>query len=254
MKKAILIGVTLLLIAVGGYCAYRYYQSDVLPEKQIDDAYDAQIELFARVKPKAHTSDDSSAEHSELLEEAEEVNNAVVAWLTIPDTHIDYPVCQAEDNDFYLHNGFDGQYNYELGCPFLDYRCEGDFSGFSSVIYGHHMSERRMFADISLFADADFMQMHPKGYLTLTDGVHPVTFFAYLTVYPTAPAYHAVFVNDAEKRELLEYIFTEAKHTQTLTAEDVDETANLLLLSTCTYEFDDARGILVGVINPCNQE
>jgi sortase B len=110
------------------------------------------------------------------------------------------------------------------------------------------MKRRRMFADISLFSDAGFMRNHPDGYLTLSDGVHHVTFFAYLNVYSTAPAYHAVFVTDTERREYLEYIFTEAKHTQTLTEADLDENAHLLLLSTCTYEFTDARGILIGLI------
>ena len=255
-KKIGIIGaVFVLLLAVTGYCAYRYYQSNVLPEKQLDEAEQAQQEIIEQIKPSVRTGESAPKTEDNTenpLTSCEDVNDDTVGWIYIPDTNIDLPIVQGEDNDFYLHNGVNGQYNRELGCPFLDYRCEGDFSGFSSIVYGHHMTKRRMFSDISLFADADFMQKHPKGYLTLTDGVHPVTFFAYLTTYPTAPAYYAVFVSDAEKREFLEYLFTEAKHTQTLTAEDLDETAHLLLLSTCTYEFDDARGILVGVINPCN--
>ena len=248
MKKAILIGIALILLSVGGYCAYRYYQFDVLPDKQVDEAYDEQIELFDCVKPEINTSDDSKDDNA-LLEEAEEVNDATVAWLTIPGTHIDYPVCQAEDNDFYLHNGFDGQYNYELGCPFLDYRCESDFSGFNSIVYGHHMTRQRMFADINLFKDEAFFSGHNTGQLILNNDVHTVRFFAYLNVYPTAPAYHAVFMTDSEKREYLEYIEETADYC-TLSADAFDlDSLHLLLLSTCTYEFEQARGVLVGVID-----
>ena len=269
MKKAVLLCVTVALIAAGGYCFYRYYQSDVLPEKQLDEADEKQLELFERVKPSIpdnNTADDSSTDDNNLLEAAEEVNDAIVAWLTIPGTHIDYPVCQAEDNDFYLHNGFNGQYNYELGCPFLDYRCEADFSGFNSIVYAHHMTKQRMFADINLFKDEAFFNGHNTGQLILNNDVHTVQFFAYLNVYPTAPAYHAVFVMDSEKQEYLEYIEETADYCLYSTDELLDmystdeddrddrddrdgfDNLHLLLLSTCTYEFDDARGILVGVI------
>ena len=57
-----------------------------------------------------------------------------------------------------------------------------------------------------------------------------------------------MFITAQEKKEYAEYLFSEAKHTQTFSAEDIDENSRLLLLSTCTYEFEDARGVLVGVI------
>lgn len=244
MKRKALFVSLILLISVGAYCGYRYYHEDVLPEKQVDEAYDELIELFERIKPEiAECETDSN-----FLKPADEVNSGVVGWITIPGTHIDYPICQAEDNDFYLHNGFDGQYNNELGCPFLDYRCESDFSGFNSIVYAHHMSGQRMFADISLFKNQSFLNAHPTGQLILNDEVRTVRFFAYLNVYPTAPAYHAVFMTDSEKREYLEYIEETADYCN-YSADELDrDDLHLLLLSTCTYEFNDARGILVGII------
>lgn len=244
MKKLLIACV--LLLSAAGFCAYRYYNSEVLPEKRLDEAHDEQAKLFERVKP--DIKDNDGKQDEDLLEKAGAVNSSVCAWLIIPGTHIDYPVCQAEDNDFYLHNGFDGQYNYELGCPFLDCRCDGDFSGFNSIVYGHHMTGQRMFADINLFKDESFLNDHSSGSLIFNDEVHTVQFFAYLNVYPTAPAYHVVFVTDSEKRDYLEYIRENSDYCKLpADAPDTDE-LHLLLLSTCTYEFDDARGILVGVI------
>ncbi|MBR1384929.1 MAG: class B sortase [Ruminococcus sp.] len=248
MKKAVLLCAIAAFAAAGCYCAYRYYQSDVLPEQQLDKANEEQLQLFENVKPDYTIPDDkpgTTKPQENLLEAAEEVNSGVVAWLTIPGTHIDYPICQAEDNDFYLHNGFDGQYNYELGCPFLDYRCAGDFSGFNSIVYAHHMTEQRMFADIALYIDESFFDGHDTGYLVLGDDVHAVDFFAYLSVPSTAPAYHAVFVMDSEKQEYIDYIFQTAKYSKEI---NIDENSHLLLLSTCTFEYEEARGVLVGVI------
>jgi sortase B len=249
VKRFAFLGAILLLAAAGCYCAYRYYQSEVLPEKQLDEAEERQSALFEKAKPKINASDDGSLP-ADLLAEAETVNSAVAGWITIPDTNIDYPVCQAEDNEFYLRNGFDGQDNHGLGCPFLDYRCDADFSGFNSIVYAHHVSQRRMFADISLYKSESFFQAHRTGQLVLHDTVHTVQFFAYLNVYATAPAYHAVFISEREKHDYLEYIAEEADYC-TYSAEELAEKTedlHLLLLSTCTYEFQDARGILVGMI------
>lgn len=251
MKIKAALSVIILLFCAAAYCAYRYYNEDILPQKQIDDTYDETIGLFGQIRPETRqTESDNRGVYDDLLSDAKKVNDRVVGWINIPDTHIDYPIAQADDNDFYLHNGFDGKYNYELGCPFLDYRCASDFTGFNSIVYAHHMTEQRMFADISLFSDSKFMQEHPEGYLTLHDKVCSVKFFAYLNVYPDAPVYDSLFMTSSEKKKYLEYIFKEAKYTQSLNIEDISENANLLLLSTCTYEFNDARGILVGVIEP----
>ena len=249
MKRKITTAAVLLVFAItGAFCGYRYYTDNILPDKQLDEAFEEQQDIIDRIKPLQVVSKGSDNTEN-LLTSCEDVNDDTVGWIYIPDTNIDLPVVQGKDNDFYLHNGVNGQYNYDLGCPFLDYRCTRDFSGFNSIVYGHHITNRRMFADISLFADADFMQQHPEGSLTLKDGVHRVRFFAYLNTYSTAPAYRAVFAVPQDKNDYISYIFDEAKHTQNIKKEDLGEDPHLLLLSTCTYEFDDARGILVGIID-----
>ena len=246
MKRKALTALLLLLIAAGVFCFCRYRQEKILPERQTDAAYDEEIALFARIRPQ--TEESSSVPP---LAPAAEVNDAAVGWITIEGTHIDYPIAQAADNDFYLHHTFDGQ-EAAIGCPFLDYRCAPDFSGFNSIAYAHHMSRQRMFADVSLYREPSFMQQHGTGCLITESGVHPVRFFAYMTVYSTAPAYHTVFVTDAEQQEYLDYIFAEAQYTSGITREALQQTddLHLLLLSTCTFEYEEARGILIGVIEP----
>jgi len=250
MKRKIIIAAAVLLIGAGALGGWVWYRSSVIPERQLDEAHDRQIELFAQIKPEFSASDSAVTP----LEPAESVNSAAVGWITIPDTHIDYPIAQAEDNDFYLHHGFDGQ-ETDCGCPFLDYRCERGFTGFNSIVYGHHMKHQRMFADIALFKNQSYLRSHPTGTLTLADGAHTVRFFAYLNVHNQAPAYHAVFVTKAERDDYIDYLFAEARYTTGYTPDALkgSDSLHLLLLSTCTYEFTDARGILAGVIEPITE-
>lgn len=251
MRRFVFCLMLAVVIASGIYCMYWYYREEVLPQKQLDKENKEQSELFEHIRPEFPVPDNALqiTEITEnLLETAEAVNHSVVGWLVIPDTHIDYPICQSDDNDFYLHNGFDGEYNYELGCPFLDYRCNADFSGFNSIVYAHNMEGRAMFADIALYKEETFLNEHNIGYLILEDSVHTVSFFAYLTVPSTAPAYHTVFMTDSERQEYIDYIFDTARYSM-LNAVEIHTDLHLILLSTCTFEYEEARGVLVGVIN-----
>ena len=271
MKRRITVIFVLLLTALGVFFGYKYYLSVYLPTKRTDEAYGREKELIERMRPEPRsvvtseksTENEEQSYHSEPdgakpegavsdpLDNAERVNPDCVGWIYIPGTSIDFPVMQSGDNDFYLHNGADGTYNHELGCPFLDWRCESDFSGFNSIVYGHHINGGRMFADISLFSDEDFFKSHTDGVLTLRDGDHAVEFIAYLNVCSTSPAYHASFVSPSDREAYIDYIVSQAKFLGNVSADSLkaDDDLHLLLLSTCTYEFDDARGVLVGIIN-----
>ena len=251
MRTKILAAAMLLLAVVGAFSGHRYYMTAYLPGKRLDEAVKKQAEIIERIRHDtlAKAADTGKAPDNPLVL-CENVNDDIVGWITIPDTNIDLPVVQGEDNDFYLHNGVDGQYNYELGCPFLDYRCESDFSGFNSIVYAHNMTEQRMFADIALYKDEAFFQSHPAGTLTMKDGEHDVQFFAYMTTMSTSPAYHVAFASLSEKEDYIEYVFSEANYTDFFTPDELKgkEDLHFLLLSTCTFESDDARGILFGVI------
>lgn len=272
MKAKLIIVAVLLLAAIGGFSGYKYYNTVYLPKKRLDKAVKNQADIIERIRPDTKESSvkasgtflntdgipenvgaeplNISDASNDPLVLCENVNDDIVGWITIPDTNIDLPIVQGEDNDLYLHNGVDGQYNYELGCPFLDYRCSSDFSGLDSIVYAHNMENRGMFADVTLFGERSFLETHKQGTLTLKDGEHEVNFFAYLSVSSTSPVYNTVFVSQNECSEYIDLLFNTADHTSFFTAEELKERPelHLLLLSTCTFETEDSRGVLAGII------
>ena len=69
---------------------------------------------------------------------------AVCAWVEVPDTGIDEPIVQAtpDSPNAYLYRDVFGQGTY--GTPYIDCDCSIDSK--IVMIYGHHMSDTRMWA------------------------------------------------------------------------------------------------------------
>ncbi len=91
-----------------------------------------------------------------------------VAWLRISDTHIDYPVMRARDNEWYLSHDFLGREAPE-GAVFLDYR--NSFEDRVAIIYGHRMNGDLMFSDVAKYRDDEFFKTHLDGVLILRGGM-----------------------------------------------------------------------------------
>ena len=84
----------------------------------------------------------------DLKEQAQELQETypdAIGWIYVPDTNINYPIMQGEDNDFYLTHGTDGR-SLKCGCIELDYRCESRLQNNFNILYGHNMKNGSMFA------------------------------------------------------------------------------------------------------------
>lgn len=95
------------------------------------------------------------------------LNDDFVGWVTISGTMIDYPIMHTPDDaEYYLHRDFYKSYSFS-GTPFLDANCTMDSQHW--VVYGHHMNNGTMFADLVDFRDSDFRGTHSTIYVdTLT--------------------------------------------------------------------------------------
>ncbi len=104
------------------------------------------------------------------LEELVEMNPDVRGWITIDDTHIDYPVVQGKDNTEYLNKDVMGEFSL-AGAIYLSAENSRDFSDPFNMLYGHHVEGGAMFTDVLEFKDASFFKTHKEGTLWYPDGV-----------------------------------------------------------------------------------
>lgn len=89
----------------------------------------------------------------------------IYAWISIPDTQVDYPVVQsAVDDNFYLRRDLDGNYSV-YGSIYSQSMNATDFSDPVTVLYGHNSSDGLMFADLHKFEDPTYFDEHEEMYI-----------------------------------------------------------------------------------------
>ena len=165
------------------------------------------------------------------------INPDACAWLYGQGASLHYPVVQGEDNEYYLSRLFDGSSN-AAGCPFLDSRCEADLSSKNSVVYGHNMKDGSMFAALEGYKEQDFFEAHPYLLLLTPGGDYEARVFSACVVPTDAAAWQRDFPGEDGFAAWLGEVCA-ASCIDTGLVPGADE--RVLTLSTCSYEFADAR-------------
>lgn len=173
------------------------------------------------------------------------VNPDVQGWLYQKGTVINYPVVQGTDNDTYLHTRFDKQWSGG-GTLFVDYRMEKDFKGFNSIIYGHHMKDGSMFRSIRGYTKEEgYYDKHKTLELATPHGnYHLVVFSAFITKATDENTYKMTY-NEAEKQAYIDRAWEQSELPITRDSVDVTKDDRLVTLSTCAYDYEEARYIVM---------
>lgn len=256
MKKKRLYAILILfftgIFALGAFQVYRQ-----LREYEEGDSSYTDIEQYVSIEEEPE--DDSNGQENESQSgESEsdvnwpavdfaalsEINQDIVAWIYIEGTEINYPVVQGSDNQYYLKHLFNGKWN-SSGCIFLDSRNTPDFSDRHSIIYGHHMKNGTMFSGLTEYKKQEFYDAHPTILLITPNQNFRVEVFAGYVANVKDDAWRIRFDSNKELEKWLQHTQDHSWFESETTPAVTDR---IITLSTCSYEFDNARFVLVGRI------
>lgn len=74
-------------------------------------------------------------------------NPDTVAFIHVPNTNINYPIVQANNNDYYLTHAFDKSKN-SAGWVYIDYRNSNSFTDDNTIVYGHGRLNKTVFGSL----------------------------------------------------------------------------------------------------------
>lgn len=107
-------------------------------------------------------------------------NPEIVAWISVPGTHIDYAVLHsgkdASGEDHYLYRDEEGNYR-RAGSIYIQKQNAADFTDPNTLIYGHYMRNGSMFADLHRFRKDAFFEENDTIYIYMPG--HIVTYRIY---------------------------------------------------------------------------
>lgn len=178
-----------------------------------------------------------------------DINPDVVGWITIDGTVIDYPVVQGTDNSYYLKHLFNGKWN-SGGSIFMDCRVSGELSDRHMIVYGHHMKNGTMFSSLSGYKKQVFYNEHPTALFIQENAIYQIEFFAGYVSAVDSDAWKVSFADDAEFEQWLYKVQTKSYFDSNIIPAVSDR---IITLSTCSYEFENARFVLHGILKPLSQ-
>ena len=171
------------------------------------------------------------------------------AWIYSKGTIVNYPVAQGRDNDWYLHHTLDGKWN-GAGTLFIDQNNDKPFEDFLTIIYGHHMRDGSMFGSLVKYRDEEYYRKHRKLRLYTPEQKYDLAVIGVSTIPATSEMYKYDFDDSAEKEEYIGWI---EQSTETKCEEHAGPDDRIVMLSTCTYEFNDARLVVFCKLMPDNE-
>ncbi|MDO4618743.1 MAG: class B sortase [Clostridia bacterium] len=172
-----------------------------------------------------------------------EENEDIIAWIYQENTLINYPILQSEDNSYYLRRLINGKYNI-AGSIFMDYRNSPDFSDKNTIIYGHNMNNDSMFASVEYYKKQEYYDAHKTAYIITPEKAFKVHFVSGYVAKASGDQF-STFKDDGDFGKYME----EALSKSTFKADyEYKKGDRIVTLSTCVYDFRNARYVLLGVL------
>ena len=252
------------VILVSGWHVVSYLMESHQNSKINDDLAEGAV-IIRDPEPAVPEQQESSAEKTE--EEAEESkpvlqpprtsplevnfqklwekNGDIIAWIYSDNSPINYPIVQAKDNDYYLRRLINGNYNI-AGTLFADYENAPGFTDGKTFVYGHNMKNGSMFGTLTHYRKQEYYDTHPVIWLMTPEQDYKVEVAAGFS----ADAQSDVYLMAESDEKTLEFAQQSIANSTFQSGIEPQLGDKWILLSTCSYETETARYVLMGRLVP----
>ena len=217
----------------------NYFLSGVEQNKIIEEA----AEVWENPESKKKNEDGVIIGFDSLVKK----NSDIKGWIKINGTKIDNPVYQTTDNDYYINHNMNKE-NSRYGAIYIDKdsRVTKDGNSKNVVVYGHSMADGSMFGTLKNYRSLDFYKENPLiEFYSLYEKQYYKVFAVVLADASPNPkvekVFHYRYSNFESDEAFLDFIKSLKERSIIDSGVDVYADDEIITLSTCAYDFDDAR-------------
>lgn len=165
----------------------------------------------------------------------------VVGYIYAANTKIQHAIQYGKGNEYYLSHDLYGNSNSN-GSIFIEQVNSSSFSDNNTIIYGHNMKTGMMFAGLRNYhTDKGYYSAHPYMYIYTPTQNYKLQLFAGFVCEHDDEVY-----NTSLTQSQLEAMAAKSDFKSSYGI----PTGKTVTLSTCSYEFSDARYVVVGELVP----
>lgn len=254
MKVKVLKSIEILLIGIILISSY-FILKQIITEKKQDIEFselkhiiEKDLQEVDEMQTKVVNENKESLQNVNInLQELYQKNNDIVGWIKINGTNIDYPVMQ--NGEYYLHKNFYKEYS-SYGVPFIASNCSINTSD-NLIIYGHHIKNGKMFAQLEHYKNYNFYKEHKKIiFYTLENGQtvknnYEIVFVFKTIAYSEQGFKYYNYVDFYNEKEFI-YYNEQCKNLKLYdTGISLNREDKLITLSTCEYSQKNGRMVVV---------
>ena len=249
-KYKIVLILLIVIIAISSYFIIKEFAENKKETDLYEDLQEIVVkenEEYTNTASNEQEENKDSSSNNYNLENIAKINSDVIGWIKIDGTNIDYPVMQ--NGDYYLHRNIYKEYSSH-GTPYLAEYCNVQYSD-NLIIYGHHMNDNSMFAQLEEYKKKKFFENHRYiDFYTFYNektikNTYEVVIAFKTVVYTDAGFKYYNYTNFSDKQELNEFVCNCRNLQFYDTGVDINYGDKLITLSTCEYSQKNGRMVVV---------
>lgn len=228
--------ISVIVVLIAAICVGVFFYTQWQNDKS-EDAYH---------KLRQEKTQEQKATHD--FAQLQKQNPDIYAWIQVPNTKVDYPVLQSEEDNYYLSRDINKQ-DSKPGSIYSN-ACNGkDMEDAITIFYGHDMKAHTMFGSLHLFDEEEFFEENDTILVETAEALYTYVIYGVYNYNDNyIPAVFAVdeaqgaqdFIDSLEECAKEGDKLTHVRQGETLTADD-----KILVLSTCISGQDDRRLLVV---------